>query len=71
MAEQFAFDQFPGDRGHIDGDKRIILAGSVIMQGAGSQFLTGARFTGDHHRQIRHHQPGQGPVDLLHGRRTA
>jgi hypothetical protein len=41
------------------------------VQRARHQFLAGARFTGNHHRQIGLHQPRQDAVDFLHRRRTA
>ena len=41
------------------------------MQRTGDQLLAGAGLAGDHHRQVGLHQPGKGPVDLLHGRRAA
>ena len=53
------------------GDEGALLALAVIVQGARDQFLAGAGFAGDHHREIGLHQPRQRAVDFLHGRRAA
>jgi hypothetical protein len=71
VAEQFAFDQFARDGGHVDRDKRAFAAFAVIVQRTGDQFLAGAGFAVDHDRQVGLHQPRQRAVDFLHGRRTA
>ncbi|CAI8437051.1 MAG: Uncharacterised protein [SAR116 cluster bacterium MED-G04] len=71
MAEEFAFDQLPRDRGHVDGNKGLLAAFTQIMQGAGDDFLAGAAFARDHHRQVGMHQPRHGPENILHRRGTA
>ena len=71
VAEQFAFDQVARDRGHVDGDERAAFALAVIVQRARDEFLAGARFAGDHHRQVGLHQPGERTEDVLHRRRAA
>jgi hypothetical protein len=63
MAEQFGLDQVARDRRHVDGDERPVAALAVIMQRARDQFLAGAGFAGDHHRQVGLHQPRQHAVD--------
>ena len=45
MSEQFAFDEFGGNRGTIQGDERPIFARAFIVQGARHQFLAGSGFT--------------------------
>ena len=71
VSEQFGFDQITGDGGHVDGDKRAVAALAVVVQRTRHQFLAGAGFAGDHQRQVGLHQPGQNPVDFLHGGRAA
>ena len=48
-----------------------VAALAVVVQGAGDQFLAGAGFAGDHHRQVGLHQAGEHAVDVLHRRRAA
>ena len=71
VAEQLALDQVARDRRHVDGDERAVPALAVVVQGAGDELLAGAGLAGDHHREVGLHQPGERPVDLLHGRRAA
>ena len=71
VAEELGFDQVARDRRHVDGDERALAALAVIVQRAGHELLAGAGFAGDHHGEVGRHQPGQRPVDLLHGGRAA
>ena len=71
VAEQFGFDEVARDRRHVDGDEGAGAPLAVIVQRARHQFLAGAGFAGDHHRQIGLHQPRQHAVDFLHRRRAA
>jgi hypothetical protein len=71
VPEQFGFDQIARNGRHVDGDERPVAALAVFVQRARDQFLAGAGFPVDHHRQIGLHQPGEHPVDVLHGRRPA
>ena len=70
VTEEFAFDEVARDRGHVDGDERSFLALAVIVQGARDQFLAGAGFAGDHHREIGLHEARERAIDFLHGGRT-
>ncbi len=71
MAEQFALDQLARDRRHVDGNERAGPPFAVIVQSACDQFLAGAQFAIDHHRQVGRGEPGDGPIDLLHRRAAA
>ena len=71
MAEEFAFDQFARNGGHVDGNEGTVAAAAVVVQRAGDEFLAGAAFAGDHHREVGLHQAGQHTVDVLHGGRAA
>ena len=66
MTEQLGFDEVARNRGHVDGDEGALPPLAVIVQRPGDELLAGARFAGDHDRQIRLHQAGQHPVDFLH-----
>ena len=70
VVEEFALDQFAGDRGHVDGDEGAIAPAPVIMQRAGDEFLAGTALARNHDREIRLHQPREHAVDVLHRRRT-
>ena len=71
VAEQLCLDQFARDRGHVDGNERTGAATAEIMQGARHQFLPGATFAVDHHREVRRRQPRDRAVYILHRRRAA
>ncbi len=71
VAEQIGFDQLAWDRRHVDGDERTLAALAVIVQSLGDQFLAGAGFPGDHHRQVGRHEARQRPIDVLHRLRAA
>ena len=71
VAEQFGFDQVARDRRHVDGDERTRAPLAVVVQRARDQFLAGAGFAGDHHRQVGLHQAREHAVDVLHRRRAA
>jgi hypothetical protein len=71
MTEQLAFDEFAGNRRHINGDEGPVPTLTVVVERPRHQFLAGAGLARDHHRQVRLHQPGQHAVDVLHGRRAA
>src|SRR5262245_28783141 len=43
MAEQFAFQQAARDRGAVELHQRTLTAGAQVVNGAGDQFLAGAR----------------------------
>ena len=64
MPEQLAFQQGVGQGGAVQRNKRFFPAQAVAVQGAGDQFLAGARFTQDHDVGIAgRHLEGQ-VVDL-------
>ena len=71
VPEQFGLDQVARDRRHVDRNERTGAALAVVVQRARDQFLAGAGFAGDHHREVGLHQPRQHPVDFLHRRRAA
>ena len=71
VAEQLALDEIARNRGHVDGDERPALALAVVVQRARDQFLAGARFAGDHHREVGLHQPRERAENVLHRRRAA
>ena len=50
VAEQLAFQQRFGERGAVDGHKRLRCARAVAMDGARHQFLAGAAFAAHQHR---------------------
>ncbi len=69
MPEQFTFDQVAGNGCHIDRHEWTILAAGKIMQGAGNQLFTGARFATNQHGQVRSCQARNHAIDILHRRR--
>ncbi len=52
MAEQFAFDQFGGQRGAIERDNWFAFASAGLVYRLREQFLACACFTADKHRRI-------------------
>ena len=71
VAEQLRFEQVMRYGRHVQCDERPIRARAVTMQGLRRQFLAGAGFTVDQHRDIGSRQAPDGPKRLLHrGRLT-
>ena len=52
VAEQFAFQKLFGNRGAIDGEKRLRRAVAVMIDRAGYQFLARAAFAGDERGRV-------------------
>ena len=70
VTEKFALDQLLRDRRHVDRDEGAVAAFAKIMERTSDQFLARARFATDEDTQVRAHEPGEDPVDLLHRRRA-
>jgi hypothetical protein len=47
MSKKLGFKKLLGQRGAIDGDKRLGGPGTIGMSGAGDDFFAGARFAED------------------------
>jgi len=45
VAEEFALQQGPGNRGAVQGNERPLLSRALVMNGAGDNFLARARLT--------------------------
>ncbi len=41
-----------GDRGHVDGDERPLPAAAEVGDGTRDEFLAGAAFADDRHREV-------------------
>lgn len=68
MAEQFAFHEFPRERGAVHGHKRRMGPRTGRMDALCDDFFAGARFTEQQHRQIGTGAgPGETPHFLEHG----
>ena len=52
VAEEFRFHQVLGNGAAVDGDKRLVFAAAVLVDGARQQFLAGAGLAADEHRGI-------------------
>ena len=52
VAEQLAFEQRLGDRRAVDGDERLIAAAAEVVDRLADDFLAGAVFAEDQHRQV-------------------
>ena len=52
VAEEFAFEQRFGERGAVHGDERVLAAAAAEVDRPGDDFLAGAVFAEDQHRQI-------------------
>ena len=53
MAEELRFEKSFGERGAVDGDERLVRAGTVPVRGAGDQFLAGAALPTQQDRRVR------------------
>jgi len=53
VSEQLAFNQFPGDRGAVEGDERCMRVRSAFMNRASDQFLAGSTFPHNENRTPR------------------
>ena len=71
VAEQFAFEQFGGNRGGVERDERLARARRFAMQRARDQFLAGAGFAGDQHRQRRLREAADRAEQRAHRGRVA
>ncbi len=70
VAEQFAFDQLAGDRGHVDGDEGTGFAAAEIVQCFGDQFFAGAGLTGNQHGEVGRGEAAHHPINILHSGRA-
>ena len=50
VTEQLGFDEIFGDGRHVEGDKVLVGARAVLVQGVGDQLLAGTALTVDQHR---------------------
>src|ERR1039458_4713681 len=66
VAEQFAFQQFAGNRRAMHGNKRALAPHAVVMQCAGDQLLARARFAEHQDRRVRVHHTLDQPIHFLH-----
>ena len=69
VAEQFRFQQVAGDGRSVQGNEGFVGARTVAMQRPRHQFLAGAGFAVDQHRDVGAGQTANGAEYLLHGRR--
>ena len=53
MAEQFGFGEALGQRAAVNGQKRLLATGAVMMEIAGHHLLAGAGFAHDQHGRLR------------------
>ena len=67
MAEEFAFDEVPGQGGRVDADEGTVLAHTIVVNGSADQLLAGSRLALDEHRGIGGRHAGNEPEDLFHG----
>ena len=66
MAEQFALQHVIGNTGAVDGDKRLIFAEAVEVNGCGNQLFTGTALPGYEHCGVVLAELGNYLIDLLH-----
>src|SRR5262249_16685656 len=71
VAEQLALQQRLRDGRAVDGEKRRLGPGAVLVEGAGHQLLAGAALAGDEHGHVLVGHPADGLVDVAHGRAAA
>jgi len=67
MPEELTFQQILRQSATIHGDEGLVAPGAVEVDGAGNQFLAGARFSGDEHRSLGRGHFLNELVDALHG----
>ena len=53
VTEQLGFHKRVGQRGAIDGDERLLPAGTGVVDRVRDHFLAGTALTGDQHRRLR------------------
>ena len=68
VSEQFGFDQFPGNRCHVERDECTAGARTVPMQGSRHQLLAGAGCAADQHGDVRVCKPADRTEHFLHCR---
>ena len=71
MAKEFAFQQVFGNGRCVDGHKRTIGAGGMLVQCTRHQLFARTRLAGDHDGDIALRQAPNGAKHILHGRRLA
>ena len=71
MTEKLALQQVFRNGRRIDGHKRAIGPGGMLVQCTGHQFLAGTRLACDHDRHIALRQSTDGPENILHGGRLS
>ena len=69
MTEKLTLQQVFRNGRRIDGHKRAVGSGGMLVQCTGHQFLAGTRFAGDHDRYIALRQSTDGSENILHGGR--
>ena len=66
MAEQLALQQLGRNGGGVERDERLLRAWRFAVQRMRHQFLAGAGFAGDQHRQWRLRQAADGAEQRAH-----
>ena len=71
MTKQLAFEQVMRDSGHVNCHEWAGPARAELVDGFGHQFLSRTAFAGHEDRQVVAQDPGDHPVDVLHGAAAA
>ncbi len=71
MAEEFGFQQFPGNGPAVDGHERLVGPAAVGVQGAHQQFLARARLARDKDGAVRGGDLAQDPEHVVQDRAGA
>ena len=66
MSEELALEQRVCDRRAVDGNKRLLGARAVAVNGSGRELFPRSAFAGEEHRGIRWRHPRDASVDVVH-----